>query len=355
MDKKSSTFLTKYLENASPTGYEQNGQRIWLNYLSPYIDESFSDPYGSVVAVHNPKANYKVVIEAHADEISWRVNYITEEGYIYVTKNGGSDHQIAPSKRVRIHIGEKKYVEGVFGWPAIHVRLREKETSPTLKNIFVDLGASSKKEVEKMGVHVGQVITFADSCFRLKEYWGGRGLDNRMGGFIIAEVMRRLHEKGKKLPFCLYVVNAVQEEIGLRGAEMISRRLKPNVALITDVCHDTHSPCYDKKTEGDIQCGKGPVVSYGATIHEKVRQHIETVAAKEKIPFQRLAAGRSTGTDTDAFAYSDQGVPSALLSLPLKYMHTTVEMAKEQDIMQTITLIEHFLLHLSADTRFTYL
>lgn len=353
--KKNEKFLYEYLNNASPTGFEESGQRIWLDYMKPYIDTYISDTYGSVVGVINPKAEYKVVIEAHADEISWFVNYITDEGYIYVIRNGGSDHQIAPSMRVNVH-SDKGVVKGVFGWPAIHVRHGEKETTPTLKNIFVDVGASSKEEVEELGIHVGSVITFEDELMELnKKYYTGRALDNRMGGYMIAEVARRLHENKEKLPFGLYVVNSVQEEIGLRGAEMIAERIKPDVAIVTDVTHDTASPLYDKKKSGDIKCGKGPVVSYGPAVQNNVRDMIIEVAQKKKIDFQRLSASRSTGTDTDAFAYSNAGVASALISLPLKYMHTTVETVNKEDVEGVIKLIYETLVQLKAGHDFRYI
>lgn len=353
--KKNEKFLYEYLNNASPTGFEESGQRIWLDYMKPYIDTYISDTYGSVVGVINPEAEYKVVIEAHADEISWFVNYITDEGYIYVIRNGGSDHQIAPSMRVNVH-SDKGVVKGVFGWPAIHVRHGEKETTPTLKNIFVDVGASSKEEVEELGIHVGSVITFEDELMELnKKYYTGRALDNRMGGYMIAEVARRLHENKVKLPFGLYVVNSVQEEIGLRGAEMIAERIKPDVAIVTDVTHDTASPLYDKKKSGDIKCGKGPVVSYGPAVQNNVRDMIIEVAQKKKIDFQRLSASRSTGTDTDAFAYSNAGVASALISLPLKYMHTTVETVNKEDVEGVIKLIYETLVQLKAGHDFRYI
>ena len=355
MDKKSKAFLRAYLENAAPTGFEIEGQRLWLEYLQPYMDTHLSDTYGTVVAVHNPDVPYKVVIEAHADEIGWMVNYISEEGYLYVIRNGGSDHQIAPSMRVRIHTQVGKYVRGIFGWPAIHIRKASKEEAPSLKNIFVDVGASSRKEVEKKGIHVGQLMTFEDSLMEMNPYLVGRGMDNRIGGFVIAQVLQRIAKSKKRLPYCLYVVNSVQEEVGLRGAEMISRRLRPNLALITDVCHDTQSPPYNKKEQGDIRCGAGPVLSYGAAIHRTLNTHLEQSAKALKMPFQRLAAGRFTGTDTDAFAYSAEGVASALISLPLKYMHTTVETVHTQDIEQVILLIEAFLRRLPAGEHFSYL
>ncbi|MCE2777634.1 MAG: M42 family peptidase, partial [Algoriphagus sp.] len=220
-------FLKTYLNNASPTGHEASGQQIWLDYIKPFVDSYFTDSYGTAVAVIEPDAPFRVVIEAHADEISWFVNYIKDDGYIYVRRNGGSDHMIAPSMRVNIHT-DKGIVPGVFGWPAIHVRKEGKEDAPTLDNIFIDVGAQSKAEVEQLGIHVGCVITFQDELTELNgKYWSGRALDNRIGGYMIAQVARKIKESGKKLPFGLYIVNAVQEEIGLRGAEMIAQRIKP--------------------------------------------------------------------------------------------------------------------------------
>lgn len=355
MKKESRQFLEAYLNNASPTGFETPGQKIWLDYMKPYIDEYITDVYGSVVGVINPDAPYKVVIEAHADEISWFVNYISDDGYIYVVRNGGSDHQIAPSKRVNIHTA-KGIVQGVFGWPAIHVRDRSKEKSPDVDMLFIDVGCASKEEVEKLGVHVGCVITYPDELMMLNDtYFVGRALDNRIGGFMIAEVARKLSEKKKKLPFGLYIVNAVQEEIGLRGAEMISRRIKPDVAIVTDVCHDTQSPMYEKKKEGDFKAGKGPVLTYGPAVQNNLLDMVINVANKKEIPFQRAAASRSTGTDTDAFAYSAEGVASALISLPLKYMHTTVEMVHKDDVSNVIDLMYEFLLQLKAGHDFRYI
>ncbi|MEX2233128.1 MAG: M42 family metallopeptidase [Cyclobacteriaceae bacterium] len=355
MDKKSREFLFKYLNNASPTGFEASGQQIWLDYIKPYVQDYTVDVYGSVAGIINPKANYKVVIEAHADEISWFVNYITDDGYIYVRRNGGSDHQIAPSKRVNIHT-DKGIVKGVFGWPAIHVRDVAKEEPPTLKNIFIDVGAENKKEVDSLGVHVGCVITFEDELMELNKRWlVGRALDNRMGGYMIAEVIRRLNENKKKLPFGLYVVNAVQEEIGLRGAEMISRRIKPDLAICTDVTHDTQSPMYNKKDSGNLKCGIGPVLCYGPAVQNNVLKMVIDTAQKRKIPFQRQAVSRSTGTDTDSFAYSAEGVASALISLPLKYMHTTVEMVHKDDVENVINLIYELLLQIKPGHDFRYI
>lgn len=338
--KTSLSFFRDYINNPSPTGFEWNGQRMWLDYIKPFVDDTFTDNYGTAVGVINPEAEYKVVIEAHSDEISWFVNYITKDGLIYVIRNGGSDHQIAPSKRVNIHT-DKGIRKAVFGWPAIHTRHdQEKEETPKTKNIFLDCGCTSKEEVEALGIHVGSVITYEDEFMVLNDrYYVGRALDNRAGGFMIAEVARLLKENKKQLPFGLYIVNSVQEEIGLRGAEMIADRIKPNVAIITDVTHDTQTPMINKITQGDLACGKGPVLSYAPAVQINLNKFIIDTAEREAIPYQRQASSRSTGTDTDAFAYSNGGVPSALISLPLRYMHTTVEMIHKEDVDHVIRLI----------------
>ena len=312
------------------------------------------DTYGTVVGVINPEAEYKVVIEAHADEISYFVNFITESGFLYLRKNGGSDPLVAPSKRVNIHT-RKGIVKAVFGWPAIHTRKTDQDKAPTIETVFLDCGASTKEEVEEMGIHVGSVVTFEDEFMVLNDkFYVGRALDNRIGGFMIAEVARRLKEEGKKLPFGLYVVNSVQEEIGLRGAEMIAHRIQPDVAIITDVTHDTQSPMYEKKTSGDLFCGKGPVITYGPAVQNNLRDLIIETAQSAEIPFQRAAATRATGTDTDAFAYSQAGVASALISLPLKYMHTTVETVHQDDVQHVISLIYETLLRIENKHDFRY-
>ena len=354
LNATSLTFLETYLNNASPTGFEAEGQKIWMDYLRPYVDTFITDTYGTAVGVINPEASYKVVIEGHSDEISWYVNYITDDGLIYVIRNGGSDHQIAPSKRVNIHT-KKGIVKGVFGWPAIHTRKGDKEESAKLDNIFIDIGCETKDQVLAKGVHVGCVITYPDEFMILNDNkFVCRAIDNRMGGFMIAEVARLLHENKKTLPFGLYITNSVQEEVGLRGAEMITKTIKPNVAIVTDVCHDTTTPMIDKKSQGETKIGAGPVITYAPAVQNNLRELILDTAEKNKIPFQRMASSRVTGTDTDAFAYSNGGVASALISLPLRYMHTTVEMVHRDDVENVIQLIYHTLLSMKNEETFSY-
>ena len=355
-------FLHQYINAPSPTGFEcrlphkeKTGQQFWVEYMKPFVDDHYIDTYGTAVGIINPKADYKIVIEAHADEISWYVHYITKDGFIYLRRNGGSDHQIAPSKRVNIHT-EKGIVKAVFGWPAIHVREPGKEENPSLKNLFLDCGCKSDKEVEKLGIHVGCVVTYPDELMVLNNnFYVGRALDNRMGGFMIAQVARLLKENKTKLPFGLYIVNSVQEEVGLNGAKMIANRINPAAAIVTDVTHDTQTPMMNKIQHGDVACGKGPSLTIGPAVHNKLLDQIIFTARKSKIPFQREAASRFTGTDTDAFAYSGSGVASALISLPLRYMHTTVESVHRMDVESVIKLIYATLKGIKNGQQFNYL
>jgi len=355
INKKSEKFLNAYLNNASPTGFESAGQKLWLEYIRPYVDEVGLDNYGTAYGVINPGKDFRVVIEGHSDEISWFVHYITDNGFIHVIRNGGSDHQIAPSKRVNIH-GEKGIVRGVFGWPAIHTRRGdEAKLQPQIHNITIDVGAKDKAEVLEMGIHVGAVITYPDELEVMNDrYYCGRALDNRMGGFCIAEVARLVKEEKLELDYSLYIVNSVQEEVGLRGAEMIADSIKPHVAIVTDVTHDTGTPLLNKAKVGDVKSGKGPSVTYAPAVHNKLLNIIIDTAKEKEIDIQREASSRATGTDTDAFAYSNGGVPSALISLPLRYMHTTVEMAHKDDVEGVIKLIFETLKKLKSGMSFKY-
>ena len=357
LTEASMAFFKAYINNPSPVGFESGGQKSWLKYLAPYVDSHFTDPYGTAVGVVNAEASFKVVIEAHADEISWLVNYINNEGLLYLKRNGGVDHQVAPAQRVFIH-GKKGPVPAVFGWPAIHTRMGNpdsKEQHPKVDNLFLDTGARNKKEVEALGLHIGAVVTYQDGFAELaNDYYVGRAFDNRVGGFMIAEVARLLKENRKKLPYGLYIVNAVQEEVGLRGAEMIARRIKPDIAIITDVTHDTSTPMINKIIEGDIQCSKGPSLAYGPAVHNRLLDIVQDVAAKAAIPVQLRAVSRSTGTDTDSFAYANDGCPSVLISIPLRYMHTTVEMLHRSDIESTIRLMYETLLTLTPKSNLSY-
>ena len=350
-------FMYKYMNANAPTGYEYKGQKVWIDYIKNYVDEIFTDPYGSAVGIINKDSEYKVVIEAHADEISWAVNYITPNGLIYVARNGGSDYDIAPGMRGYIHLDNGEKILGVFGWSPVHIKREPKDYKiPNIENVIFDCGCESDKEVLEKGIHPGSIITFEADLQKVNNgrYYICRAFDNRGGGIIIAEVARKLKENNIKLPFGLYICNCVQEEVGLRGAEMIAQRIKPNIAICTDVCHDTQTPFYNKIKHSDIKCGNGPVIAYSPAIHHNVRKLITDTAKENNIKYQDEFCSGRTGTDTDAFTYQNGGTPSALISLPLKYMHTTVEMIHSADLDNVITLMYETIKKITPDFNISY-
>tara|TARA_B100000963_G_scaffold119023_1_gene103671 strand:+ start:512 stop:1576 length:1065 start_codon:yes stop_codon:yes gene_type:complete len=352
---KKKQFLEKYLNATSPTGMETAGQQIWLDYIRPYVDDTYTDIYGTAVGVINPGMDYKVVIEAHADEIGWTVSHIDSKGFIRVVRNGGSDHHIAPGTPVKI-LGDNGIVNGHFGWLAIHERKgSQAKLTPDVNKLFIDVEASSKKEVEEMGIFVGTPLVYDTSFKERNGRFISRALDNRIGGYMIAQVAKKLHDKKEKLPYSLYIVNAVQEEIGLVGAHMIANSIRPNVAIITDVCHDTSTPLMNPITAGDTKCGDGPVLFRGADIQLNLHKQVLEVAKKKKIKFQRGSYNGNSGTDTGAFYKAAGGVACQLISLPLKYMHTTVETVHEKDVKSVIKLIYNTLLSIEGGQDFRYI
>lgn len=354
------TFFETLINTPSATWFEVEGQRIWTSYIKDYVDEVYVDTYWTAVWVINPDAKYKVVLEAHCDEISWFVNYIKEDGLIHVIRNWWTDHIIAPGQRVHIHTEEDWIVDWVFGWPAIHTRgwswWAKWENTPKVKNITIDVWARSKEEVLKMWIEVGNPVIYDAEFMTLNDrYFVGRAMDNRAGWFMIAQVAKLLKKNKKKLDFWLYFVNSVQEEIWLKGAEMIAERIKPDVAIVTDVRHDTTTPMIDKTVEGDTACGKWPTLTVGPSVQNNLLRFVKWVAKKKKIDYQMCAASRWTWTDTDAIAYSHQWVASVLISLPLRYMHTTVEMVDKEDISETIKLMYETICDLKKDQDFSYI
>lgn len=347
-------WIKKYISNPSPTGGEEKGQKLWLEYIQPYADEVITTSYGNIAAVINPNKAFKVVIEAHADEIAWYVHTISNDGFIHVEETGGTDPGIAPSQSVYIHTEKNGAVEAIFGWPAIHAR-EVSDDAPKKSTIFLCCGCESKEEVEALGIQVGDFITYKAGFNILnKKFFYGRALDNRMGGFVIARVAKMLKENNVDLPYSLYIVNAVQEEIGTKGAEMIAKTIKPDCAIVIDVTHDTTTPKMNPDKEGQIRSGKGPVITKAPPVHNKLRKMLVDVAAKNNIPLQLAAMAKSTGTDADAFAYEEGGIPTALISFPLRYMHTTVETVHRNDVENTIRLIYHTLqeIHPGMDLKY---
>lgn len=351
IDKK---FLKDYLNTFSPVSQEVEAQKIWLDYIRPFVDAVDCDVYGSVWGVVKSKDNpnnYKVAIEAHCDEIAWIVSHISDEGKISVNKFGGSDAQIAPSKRVCIHTRKRGKIPGVFGWTAVHLR-KNAEKVPELKSLFIDVGLDTRDKVSSAGIEVGNLVTFTDEFETIGDYFVGRALDNKIGGFIISQVARLLKENCISLPYDLYIVNCVQEEVGLYGAKMVSQTIKPDVAIVTDVCHNTHTPGIDKKQDCDIKGGEGAVLGHTAQNHRILLELIREVADERDIKYQ-LDVG-SYGNDTMGFFLANGGIPTAIISTPLKYMHTTVEMAHKKDVKSVIDLFYHVLQNIKNNHNFKY-
>lgn len=351
--EKDIKFLKKYLNSSAPSGYELmiGGQKVWMDYVKNYCHEIEVDDYGNAYATYsnynkedlpkNDSERHTVLLDAHADEIGFFVFDITEKGFIKIGRLGGSDLTITPSSRVNIWGNIR--IDGVFGHPAIHVHKNKVDLK--IESVFIDVGVSSKKEVEDLGIEIGNPITMSDGYMDLGDFHCGRSLDDKIGGYSTAQVLKYLYENNVKLPFDLVVVNSVQEEVGLRGAQMAAKKITPNIAIAIDVTHDTDSPAYNKNKEGSISSGKGIVITSAPSIHNKLYKDIVNVAKTNNIPYQLYASGISTGTNADAYAYP-HGIPTALLSIPVRYMHTTVETVHKKDvdhlINYLITFIENY-------------
>ena len=344
-------FLYSYLNAYSPVGQEKEGQKVWLNRIRQYTSNINVDSYGSawgILKTTDPKhlgTNRKVVIEAHCDEIAWIITHIQSDGYIRVDKAGGSDNMIAPSKTVVIHTSEGNLVKGVFGSPAIHVREKRTDMGPKINELWIDCGFDSDKEIREAGIEVGNLVTFDTEFSEIGNYWLGKSLDNKIGGYIIAEVLRKIHENKVNLPYDLYVVNAVQEEVGLYGSRQVAKQIGADIALVHDVCHNTNHPKMDKSKDGDIKGGSGPCVEFTSQNHKGIISKIIETAKSNEIPYQRTVG--SYGNDTVSFFL--ENTPTAIIATPLKYMHCTVEMAHKQDVESAIELFYQTLQNITPE------
>jgi len=355
MTPASKAFLLDLLSTPSPTGFEVRGQRKWADYTRTFADRLESDAYGTAWATLDGagKKPKRVMFEAHADEIGYMVKYISKDGFISVDRVGGSDAATARGRRVDI-LGDKGTVRGIIGNIAIHIRDKEDEKVPKVHELWIDIGVTSSAQVAKAGIRVGHPAVYADTVEELGEHrLVGRALDNRIGGFIIAEVIARLSKRKTRVASTVIAMNAVQEEIGGNGAKMAAHRLMPDVAVVLDVTHGTDTPCVDVKKHGEVKLGGGPSLTHGSANHVAVVQRLIEVAEAKKIPLQHESSSRYTGTDTDVIFTQQHGIPSALVSLPLRYMHSVVEMADLRDVEQVIQLLVAFAESVTDKDEFT--
>jgi endoglucanase len=352
MRETSLKFLQTLVNTPSPTGHENRGQRVWLDYAGQFADETFSDAYGNCVAVLNKGASPRIMLAAHADEIAMAVNYIDENGFIYVRKMGGIDAAITKAQRVVIHT-RGGAVKGVVGNVAPHLmKLEGDPKPPKIHDLFIDIGAGSRKEAEKL-VRVGDPITLTPEFDILRgDLAVARAFDNRIGTFAVAETLRLLKESKVKLNAEICAVSNVQEEIGLLGARQIAYSLKPDIALVVDVTHATDYPTVNKAQHGDIKVGQGPTLTHGGCNHPDVVARLEEIAAKKKIPLQHEATSGTSGTDTDVIFWTRGGIASALISLPDRYMHSPVEVVSLKDLELIPQLIAAFVQSLKPGEQF---
>ncbi|MBI5383968.1 MAG: M42 family metallopeptidase [Verrucomicrobia bacterium] len=352
MRNESLDFLRTLLNTPSPSGYEARGQRVWLDYARQFADETFSDAYGNCVAVLNKGGSPRLMLAAHADEIAMAVNFITKEGFIYVRRIGGVDPAITKAQRVIIHTRGGP-VKGVVGNVAPHLTKLDKERKvPEMHDLFIDLGVSSQKEAEKL-VRIGDPITLADEFEVLRgDVAVSRAFDNRIGTFAVAETLRLLRESKAKIVPEVCAVSNIMEEGGLLGARQIAYSLKPDVALVVDVTHATDCPTINQQQHGDVKLGHGPAITHGGPNHAEVVARLEEVAKKQRIQLQHEASSNSTGTDTDVIFWTRGGIPSALISLPNRYMHSPVELVSLKDLEQIPRLMAAFVSSLKPGEEF---
>ncbi len=352
MREASLQFLKTLVNTPSPTGHETRGQRVWLDYAKQFSDETFSDAYGNCVAVLNKGGGQRIMLAAHADEIAMAVNYIDDNGFIYVRKMGGIDAAITKAQRIFIHT-RNGAVKGVVGNVAPHLTSKEGDAKPPkIHEIFIDIGVSNRKEAEKI-VRIGDPITLADEFDILRgDLAVARAFDNRIGTFAVAETLRLLKESKVKLNYEVCAVSNVQEEVGLLGARQIAYSLKPDIALVVDVTHATDYPTVSKTQHGDTRIGSGPAITHGGCNHPEVVKRLEEVAAKKKIPLQHEAMSNTSGTDTDVIFWTRGGIASALISLPNRYMHSPVEVVSLKDLEMIPQLMAAFVQSLKKDEEF---
>lgn len=352
MRAESLAFLERLVNTPSPTGHESRGQRVWLDYVKPFADETFSDAYGNTVAVLNKGGSPRLMLAAHADEIAMSVNYIDEKGFIYVRKTGGIDPGITRAQRVVIHTrgGE---VKGVVGNVAPHLTKMEGERKvPKMEDLFIDIGVSSRAGVERL-VRIGDPVTLVDQFELLRNDLAvARAFDNRSGTFAVAEAFRDLREGGGKLKAEVCAVSNIMEEVGLFGARQIAYSLKPDCALVVDVTHATDYPTVSQQLHGDIKLGRGPALTHGGCNHREMVARLESVAKTQKIKLQHEATSNTSGTDTDVIFWTRGGIPSALVSLPNRYMHSPVEVINLRDLEQVSRLLAGFARSLKSGEQF---
>jgi putative aminopeptidase FrvX len=339
MDEDHRNFLEELLGTASPSGYETPAQRVWVDYVSEFADDVTTDEYGNAVAVHEGGGDVEVALAGHGDEIGFIVRRVTDDGFLKLARVGGSDKSVSRGQHVTVHTADGP-VHGVVGQTAIHLRDREGEEVPDVSEQQVDIGVEDSEAAEEL-VERGDPVTFAQRVRDLEgERVVARGMDNRVGIWAAAEGLRRAVAQDPDAT--VYAVSTVQEEVGLKGAQMVGFDLDPDAVVATDVTHATDSPGVPAGTRTGLELGSGPVVARGSTNHPAVVEAVRSVAEDRDLDVQIQATGSRTGTDADAFFTARGGIPSLNLGIPNRYMHTPVEVVDLDDLDAAATLLGRF-------------
>ncbi len=340
MRDESLEFLRELVAAPSPSGYEQPAQRVFRSYVSPFAQVT-QDVLGNVIGRIRGEGEDlpRVMLVGHSDEIGFQVRYLDDKGFIYFGAIGGVDPHLTPGQRVRIH-ARNGAVTGVIGKKPIHLmEAKDRETVVKLDSQYIDIGAADRKEAEGL-VRVGDPITFAESLERLHgDRVTSRGFDDKAGSFVVAEVLRQIAAADQKPRLDLYGVSSVQEEVGLRGGTTSSYAVNPDIGICVEVDFATDQPDVEKKHNGEVALGKGPILPRGANINPALFDLLADTAARENIPVQFTGIPRATGTDANVMQISRGGVATALVKVPLRYMHTPVEVLSLADLEHAVKLI----------------
>ncbi|MBZ0165325.1 MAG: M42 family metallopeptidase [Candidatus Omnitrophica bacterium] len=352
MNAESKKFLRELLIQCGPSGFEEPQQAIWLQRVKKYAHKTYKDIHGNAFAVLNPKAQFKIMLSGHCDEIGFIISNVTDDGFLNVIPIGGIDPGVLPGTQVKV-LTEKGHIDGVIGKKAIHLtEPEERKNVLPIKELWVDIGAKDKADALKM-IQPGDPVTFAPNFMELaNNRFASKSADNRTGAFIVNEVIKLLSERSLSTDIGVYSVATVQEEVGLRGAVTSSFGIEPNIAFAVDVGHASDMPDIDKRVVGDVKLGKGPLLHAGPVINRVLGKLLVDTAKSKKIPYQFISLGRPGGTDTAAIQVSRQGVATALVAIPTRYMHTMVETCSFNDCENAAKLIAETILRLTPDTNF---
>lgn len=339
------SYLEKLLRATGCSGYESYVQSIFKEEISKYSDTFVKvDNLGNVIAVQNPASEFKILITGHADEIGLIITKIDEDGFLKFSEIGGIDKKVMPGSRVVINHS----IKGVIGKKAIHID-KEKDKALDLKDLYIDIGAKSKEEASAI-VSIGDTVNFEPNFEILRnDIFTSKSCDNRVGLYVITEVMRILKEDGRN-KLGVYAVSATQEEVGYRGAIVGGYTVNPNVGIAIDVTHATDTP--DSDSVHDINLGEGGVLCLSPSTNVKLSNLIKSIAKEKSIPLQIEASGCPYGTDTNVVQTTRSGVATALISIPNRYMHTQVETCSLKDLDSTAKLIAETIMSMNPQSNF---